>query len=340
MAAPMTKAPSRPPIRMSDVARAAGVSPMSVSNAFNRPAVLLPETRARILAVAAELGYVPNRIAGTLASGRSQVVAAIVPSIRNSSFARTVQGLSDTLTDRGYELLLAIADTPERELSSLQAVLGRRPDGIVLTGNAHLPQSIALLRQARLPVVESWILSAPIIDMAVGFDLGAAAFAMGRHLIARGYRHIGYAGYAPAENSRFLERQQGFQRALRGAGLRDDLLFHAEERSGFKGGRLALETLRMREPRLDAIFCSTDVFAAGLIFECQRRGIQVPEDLAVAGYGDFEIAAEIVPRLSTVRTRGYEIGQGAARLILDRAEGREASARYDVGHELVLRESS
>ncbi|WP_370751318.1 substrate-binding domain-containing protein [Teichococcus oryzae] len=199
---------------------------------------------------------------------------------------------------------------------------------------------MTLLRQARLPVVESWIFSAPIIDMAVGFDLGAAAFAMGRHLIARGYRHIGYAGYAPAENSRFLERQQGFQRALREARLSDDLLFHAEERSGFRGGRLALEALRMREPRLDAIFCSTDVFAAGLIFECQRHGIRVPVDLAVAGYGDFEIAAEIVPRLSTVRTRGYEIGQAAARLILDRAEGREAPARYDVGHELVLRESS
>jgi LacI family gluconate utilization system Gnt-I transcriptional repressor len=325
---------------MSDVARAAGVSPMSVSNAFNRPAVVLPETRARILAVAAELGYVPNRVAGALASGRSQVVAAIVPSIRNSSFARTVQGLSDTLTERGYELLLAIADTPARELSSLQAVLGRRPDGIVLTGNTHLPQSIALLRQAGLPVVESWILSAPIIDMAVGFDLGAAASAMGRHLIARGYRHIGYAGYAPAENRRFLERQQGFQRALRESGLRDDLLFYAAERSGFAGGRLALEALRRREPRLDAVFCSTDIFAAGMIFECQRRNIQVPEGLAIVGYGDFEIAAEIVPRLSTVRTRGYEIGQAAARLILDRAEGREVPPRHDVGHELVLRESS
>jgi LacI family gluconate utilization system Gnt-I transcriptional repressor len=318
---------------MSDVARAAGVSPMSVSNAFKRPGIVLPETRERILAAARRLGYVP-------ASGRSNTVAALVPSIRNSSFARTVQGLSDHLSEHGFQLLLAVADTPERELQAVEAVLGRRPDGIILTGNEHLPETVQLLRQSGVPTVETWILSEPILDMAAGFALDAAAEAVGQFLVSRGYRHIGFAGYAPASRSRFLERQQGFQKALRDAGLRDDLLFHAEEAEGFAGGRHAMAALRAREPRLDALFCVTDIFAVGALFECQRQGLAVPRDFAVAGYGDFEIAAEIVPGLTTVRTRGYEIGRAAADLILARAAGETPAPRVDVGFELVVRGSA
>ncbi|MBP0447699.1 LacI family DNA-binding transcriptional regulator [Roseomonas sp. SSH11] len=325
---------------MSDVAREAGVSPMSVSNAFKRPDIVLPATRERILAVARRLGYVPNRIAGTLASGRSHVVAAIVPSIRNSSFARTIQGLGDYLTEHGYELLLAVADTPERERRAIEAVLGRRPEGIVLTGNEHPPETLALLAGVETPVVETWILGDPIIDMAVGFSLADAGYAIGTFLTGRGYRHIGFAGYAPASQRRFLERQGGFQSALREAGLRDDLLFYAEEAAGFAGGRAAVTELLQREPRLDALFCVTDIFAAGALFECQRRGLSVPGQLAIAGFGDFEIAAEIVPALTTVRTRGYEIGQAAGRLLLDRAAGGPPGGRVNVGFELVSREST
>jgi len=337
----MTQGPDRirRAIRMSDVAREAGVSPMSVSNAFKRPDIVLPETRERILAAARRLGYVPNGVAGTLASGRSRMVAALVPSIRNSSFARTVQGLSDQLAEQGYQLLLAVADTAERERQAVESVLGRRPDGIILTGNEHHPDTIRLLRQSGVPLVETWILSDPILDMAVGFDLNEAAQAMGRLLVSRGYRHIGFAGYAPAERSRFLERQQGFQAALREAGLRDDLLFYAEETAGFAGGRLAMAALRAHEPRLDALFCVTDIFAVGALFECQRQGLVVPRDFAVAGYGDFEIAAEVVPGLTTVRTRGYEIGRAAARLIVERAEGEVPAPRIDVGFELIIRDS-
>ncbi|BDG74028.1 LacI family DNA-binding transcriptional regulator [Roseomonas fluvialis] len=338
----MTDAPNLSPrtIRMSDVAREAGVSAMSVSNAFKKPEIVLPETRKRILEAARRLGYVPNGLAGSLASGRSRTVAALVPSIRNSSFARTVQGLNDELSEQGYQLLLAVADTAERERSAVEAVLRHRPDGIILTGNEHHPDTILLLQQREVPLVETWIMSEPILDMAVGFDLRHAAKEMGRLLVARGYRHIGFAGYAPAERKRFLERQQGFQAALREAGLRDDLLFHADESAGFAGGRLAMEALRAREPRLDALFCVTDIFAVGVLFECQRQGLAVPRDFAVAGYGDFEIAAEVAPGLTTVRTRGYEIGRAAARLIVERAEGLPTALRVDVGFETIIRGSA
>lgn len=342
VSAAMTSGPPLPPpaVRMSDVAREAGVSPMTVSNAFKRPEIVLPETRERILSAARRLGYVPNGIAGMLASGRSNLVAVLVPSIRNSSFARTIQGLSDALSEHGFQLLLAVADTADSEFQAVESVLARRPAGIVLTGNEHHPDTVRLLRQSGVPLVETWILSEPILDMAVGFTLGDAAGEMARFLVSRGYRHIGFAGYLPAERSRFLERQRGFQSALRQAGLRDDLIFHADETVGFAGGRLAMTELRAREPRLDALFCVTDIFAVGALFECQRRGIAVPRDFAVAGYGDFEIAAEVVPGLTTVRTRGYEIGRAAASLVVERAAGRATTSRVDVGYELIIRGSA
>jgi LacI family gluconate utilization system Gnt-I transcriptional repressor len=248
--------------------------------------------------------------------------------------------LGDCLAEHGYELLLAVAETPERERRAIEAVLGRRPEGIVLTGNEHPPETLALLASAETPVVETWILGDPIIDMAAGFSLTKAGYAIGSFLTGRGYRHIGFAGYAPASQRRFLERQVGFQVALKHAGLRDDLLFYAEEVTGFAGGRAAVAGLLEQEPRLDALFCVTDIFAAGALFECQRRGLSVPGQLAVVGFGDFEIAAEIVPALTTVRTRGYEIGQAAGRLILDRAAGAAPGQRIDVGFELVSRESA
>src|SRR4051812_10142280 len=123
------------------------------------------ETRERIFAAAAELGYIPNLIAGNLASGRSRVIAAIVPSLRNSNFARMIQGLTDHLEHRGYELLLAVADTPERQLTAVTTFLGRRVDGLLLTGTEHSREVRSLLEAARIPVVETWNLDGPFIDM-------------------------------------------------------------------------------------------------------------------------------------------------------------------------------
>jgi LacI family gluconate utilization system Gnt-I transcriptional repressor len=327
------------PIKMSDVARRAGVSPMTVSNAFQQPDKVRPETRERVFAASTELGYVPNLIAGNLASGRSRVIAAIVPSLRNSNFARMIQGLTDQLEKHGYELVLATADTSEREIEAVTTFLGRRVDGVVLTGTEHSQQVRFLLDAAQLPVVETWNLDGPVIDMAVGSCNYQAARQMAEMMIGRGYRYIGFAGYEPRDR-RFRERQRGFQDALNAAGLRRDLLFFGPETLGFSGGRLALDHLLGLEPNLQALFCVTDIFAVGAIFECMRRGWPVPERLAVTGYGDFEIASEVPPGLTTISTRGYAIGSTAAELLVSKAERRAvAEPIRDVGYEMVMRGS-
>lgn len=324
---------------MADVALEADVSLMTVSNTFKKPNLVLPETRAKILRVAKRLGYVPNLVAANLASGRSRIVAAVVPSIRNSSFARTIQGLGEYLVEHDCELMLAVANTPERESQAVQAFLGRRPDGIILTGNTHRPEVVQLLKKAQIPVVETWILSGPRIDMAAGFHLREASYELTKQMVRKGYRHIGFASYVPENEPRYLQRQEGFQAALSEAGLRDDVLFYTEESRGFAGGRLAIEALEAIEPRLDAIFCATDILAAGAVFEAQRRGWRIPGDFGIAGFGDFDIASEIHPGLSTIRTHGYEIGQAAAKLVLDAVENRRGKRSINVGYDIVIRNS-
>lgn len=335
-----SSASARSSATMSDVARLAGVSPMSVSNFYKQPAKVSPKTGAKILEAAAKLGYVPNLLAGTLASGRSRVVGAIVPSLRNSNFAGMIQGLEEFLGERGYQLMLAVAETREREYRAVQAFLGRRLDGIILTGIDHGREISQLLRRSETPVVETWSLNGPFIDMGVGFSLSDAAFELAQLMVSRGYRRIGFAGYDPQDNPRFFERQKGFQAAMREAGLQDDLLYFGQEVAGFATGRLALEQLLQREPDLQALFCVTDVLAAGAIFECARRGWSIPDRFAVAGYGDYEIAAEIKPGLTTVRTPGHDIGVAAARMVVESVEvGSTPSRTVDVGYEIILRDS-
>ncbi len=293
------------------------------------------ETAAR------RLGYVPNLVAGALASGRSRTVAAIVPSIRNANFSRQIQGLEETLAARGYELLLAIADTPEREAAVVRNVLGRRPDGLVLTGSEHAPGTPKLLATARVPAVETWGLDAKPIDMAVGFKVFDAAYEMTTLLVERGYRRIGFAGHDKPASLRFSERERGFRAALHDRGLDDSVVVHVPVSAGFAGGREALHRLLGLEPGLQAFFGVTDVVAAGALFDCLRRGWPVPRRMAVAGYGDFEIAQEVPPGLTTVKTRGWEVGEAAARMLLQKIEtGRAPAKSRDVGYEIVVRGST
>ena len=326
---------------MSDVAREAGVSTMTVSNCFKYPDKVLPERRERVLAAAAKLGYVPNIVAGNLVSGRSKIVAAITPSIQNSNFAGMIMGLENELEAHGYHLIVSVVEAAGREYEAVRTLIGRRVDGIVLTGVDRDAETRRLLEKTGVPTVETWNLEGPFIDMGVGFSTRNAAREATQLMIERGLRRIGVAGYDTTGNRRFLERLQGFEDALREAGLATDLVASVPGWSGFAGGKIALEQLITREPNLEGIFCFTDVLAAGVIFECMRRGWSVPDRLAVVGYGDYEIAAELPPGLTTVHTPGDRIGEEAARMIVARCTGAPVEhSTVDVGYTIVRRSSA
>ncbi|QDL94685.1 LacI family DNA-binding transcriptional regulator (plasmid) [Paroceanicella profunda] len=324
---------------MQQVAEAAGVSPMTVSNTFRYPERVQEETRARVLAAADALGYVPNLAAGHLASGSSRVVGAIIPSIRNSSFYRYVRGLQDAAAARGHEVLLSLADDPDQELAAVRTFMGWRAAGIVLVGNEHRAETAALLRAARMPTVETWVRRAPI-DMCVGFSVEEATRQMTRHLVRRGRRAIGFIGYSGGVARRFADRLAAFRDELSRHGLAPGPDYMASEADGFAAGKQALAALIAQAPRLDGVICATDVIAGGVIFDCHRRGISVPGDLAVTGWGDYEIAAEILPSLTTVRPHSYDMGHTAIELLLTPREADTAPAPRDVGFELICRDST
>ena len=336
---PRTRRAARAGSRMEDVAQLAGVSLITVSRVLNTPDKVAPATRRKIEAAIRKTGYLPNLTAGSLASNRSRIIAAIVPTIDNSIFAETVRGLSETLAAGGYQLLLGQTGYDEKtEEALVAAFLGRHADGMVLTGGQHSKLTVKRLKAAHLPVVEIWDLPAAPIDMVAGFSNLAAGRAMARHLLARGYRRLGFAG---GDDDRTDARLRGFAAALRQ--VRGTHLVHASLGAGrsFGGGREALTQLLAQDARLDAIFFSNDALAAGALMECQRRGIQVPQQLAIAGFADLDFAAEIEPALTTVKVRSRHIGDEAAHMLLTRLAGETVTTPVrDVGFTVVERAST
>lgn len=333
----MTKHRSDETVTMQSVAVAAGVSPMTVSNTFRYPERVQEETRLRVLTIAAELGYVPNHAAGNLASGQSRVIGAVIPSIKNSSFYNYVRGMQDAVATQGYQLILKLADSLAQEAAAIRTFVGLRVAGIALVGDEHEQDVRTLLRKTGVPVVESWVHETPF-DMAVGYSTADATRALTQLLIDGGHRRIGFVGYDGDVSSRFTERVPTFRQTLEQAGLESNRIVLIDQADGFGAGPKALQALCTIDPDLDAILCPTDIVAAGVLFECGRRGWTVPDRLAVAGWGDYEIASEITPGITTIHPHAYDMGQQAMSLIIDRTTGKnQDKTLVDTGFHIVRR---
>jgi len=312
------------------VARRAGVSPITVSRVVRLPGMVAPRTRERVEAAMRDLGYVPNLLAGALASARSNTVGVLVPTIANSIFADTVQGLSDGLEPSGASVILAQSGYDAlREDRCLVALLSRRPDAVVMVGSPASAAGSALLRRARIPVVETWDLPEAPIDAVAGFDNHAAGAAVARHFLADGRRCLAFIG---GDDPRAARRWQGFLAAATEAGLeppRRVILPRDAE-----AGEAALAGLS----GIDAVFSANDAHAIGLLAGLRRAGLArrgARQPVAVVGLGDLEMGRLSDPALSTVRIDGAAIGRAAARLVMDMTGPR----RVDLGFELVLRDS-
>jgi LacI family gluconate utilization system Gnt-I transcriptional repressor len=333
-------ATARAAATVKDVARLAGVSAITVSRALNRPDAVSPDTLQSVRRAIARTGYVPNLLAGGLRSAQSKLVAAVVPTVAGPVFLDTIQALTDALDERGYQLMLGQSGyRNSREDALLDAIIGRRPVGMVLTGMTHSDAGRRRLLAARIPVVETWDLAPQPIDMAVGFDHDAIGVAVFRHFNERGRRHFALVS---GDDERARRRARGFLRAAKKAMPGADITIHwVPAPTTLSSGREGLALLLSRRSRLDAVFCSSDLVALGVLTEAHQRGIRVPDDLAVVGFGDLQFAAGVVPALTTVRVDGARIGRIAAQLIIDAASGREiAEPIIDVGFSLVVRQSS
>jgi LacI family transcriptional regulator, gluconate utilization system Gnt-I transcriptional repressor len=337
----------RPELRraatLADVARLAGVSAMTASRALNQPELVAAETAARIRAAAERLAYVPNRVAGGLSSRKSHVVIAVIPSTLNPVFSEMVEALRRELLRGGYELFLGLSDyATRREDELVDAVIGRRPDAIVLTGVVHSPEVRWRLERAHIPVVETWDLTAAPIDMLVGFSNEQVGRAAAEHLLARGRSRL---ALVMADDQRALSRRRGFTDALRERGLEvaSEVIVRAPSTLGM--ARDGLRRLLAADAAIDGVFCSSDQLAMGVLYEASARAIAVPERLAVVGFGNLGASAYSHPALTTVAVDGDRVGREAARLILERLAGKAARPKpsaqvIDVGSRVIARESA
>jgi LacI family gluconate utilization system Gnt-I transcriptional repressor len=333
---------ARSHVTLDDVAAEAGVSPITVSRTLRHPDLVAKRTRAQVERAISTLGYVPDLVAGSLASRQTRQIAVVIPSLNTPAFMGTVRGISEYLLPLGYQFVLGDNNlSGDDEVKLIASFLGRRTDGIILADVVQSQAARTMLQRSGIPVVETWTLTTRPVDMNVGFNNRAAAREAVHHLIKIGRRRIGMICGPLRANERGRQRRLGFQRAMNEAGLPADLFVELPLPITFGDSAKALEALRRREPKLDAVFCSGDSFAVGALFEAQRRGWRVPEDIAIVGLGDLDLADHVVPALTSARVPGYRMGQIAAEMIVRRLQGETLEKKIiDVGFTFVERGST
>ena len=330
--------PAVPPPKaatLHDVAREAGVSLITASRALSNPALVSDKTIERVQQAVMATGYIPNLLAGGLKSKRSLMVAGLVPTIQVPQFLPTVKALTETLDAAGYQLILGQSGYDHsREEKLLNTMLSRRPDGIVVTGLVHSQPAREQLRRLGIPVVETWDLSDRPVDMMVGFSHVKVGSAVAGFFLSRGWQRL---GIATGDDHRAMMRCEGFLAAV-GHAVPTAIV---PAPSSVEWGRRAMAELLQKDPQLQAVYCSSDGFAQGLMIEAQARGLRIPQDLVVCGFGDADFAAHLQPSLTTVHIDGAGIGRLAAQMIIDRCAGKTiAQPIVDVGFRIIERQST
>ncbi|WP_028746655.1 LacI family DNA-binding transcriptional regulator [Rhizobium mesoamericanum] len=319
-------------VTLSEVADAAGVGESTVSRVLRNHGSFSKKTRDRVMEAVERLGYVPNRIAGTLASAGSRLVAFVIPSLSNIVFPDVLRGASEVLEENRHQVVFSITDyDPQREEACAAAMLAWRPTAVMLAGFEHTMGTLKMLRASNCRVVELLDLDGIALDLAVGFSNRAAGRASAEFLLRRGYRRIGYVGHDLDRDTRAGKRLVGFSEILEAAGTP---LVDREICAGptsVEGGRVGLERLLTRASGLDAVYFSNDDMALGGYFHCLARGISIPSQLAIFGHNGLDIGRAMPQPLSTIRTPRVMTGKVAAQLVLTGAQ----PGVVDLGFELI-----
>lgn len=325
---------------LNDVARVAGVSPITVSRALNQPHLVRPGTLAKIQAAVRETGYARSRPPAPVTPDRSKLVALILPTVANPIFADMVQAASDKLTEGGYQLMLGLAGYELwREEILVETVLSRRPDGLIVTGTLHSDNTRRRLESAGIPIVETWDMTPFPIDMLVGFSHEAVGHTVARRMVEKGYRRI---AILTANDPRAARRNLGLQAALARQGLNVVATETVPVPASLKLGREGCARLLAAHPEVELVVCSSDTLAQGAMTEAASRGLRVPQQLAVLGFGDLNFAAHTFPPMSSVKVDGVAIGALAAQAILERlgAAAGQMPKVTDTGFQLIERGST
>lgn len=308
-------------VRVEDVARVAGVSPITVSRALSSPEKVREETRKRVAEAVAETGYVVNSIASTLRSGRSSIITVLISSLQNPHFALLTQGLIDAVQGSRYRLMFTqtgISETAGSEM--LASLMGFRPAAVVSTQGLRSPVMRQSLSALDVPVLEMWHDMADPVDMLVSFSIFETGQMMGSYFADQGYRHIAFCGNTLGLSA---ARVSGFEAGLRAGGAQLSHVEPVDREVKFADGFDQFDRILAAQPQTDAIFFSTDILATGAVLRARQKGVRVPQDVALAGVGDLDFAAMISPSLTSIHVPAHAIGFEGGRMLLARLEGRD-----------------
>ncbi|PRY76622.1 LacI family gluconate utilization system Gnt-I transcriptional repressor [Yoonia maritima] len=327
-------------VTMEDVGRLAGVSQVTVSRALSDPDKVSPKTLKKITDAIDATGFVPNAIAGALASKKSKLISALVPSITNIVYSAAVASFSSVMREHGYQVLLSETGfDPKDEEAMILTHLSRRPDAVLLTGIHHTAKARQMLLASDIPVVEIWDTTETPIDICVGFSHDRAAVKAAEYAFENGFT---CAATLSAGDERALRRRAAFEsRFAELAGAAVENAVHCE-RASLANGRDGLRALQAQSMEKGTfVFCSSDVLAHGMLIEASAQGLKVPTDIAIMGFGDQEFAAHTEPALTTVRVDRTTLGRSAAMALLSRFDSAEPIASVnDIGFEIVARHSA
>ncbi|WP_426575853.1 gluconate operon transcriptional repressor GntR [Xenorhabdus stockiae] len=323
---------------LQDVADLVGVTKMTVSRFLRNPNQVSEPLGKRIAAALDQLGYIPNRVPDILSNSTSRTIGVLLPSLTNQVFAEVIRGI-EYMTDRhGYQTMLAhYGYSAQKEEERLLSLLSYNIDGLILAERTHTPKTLKVLETTGIPVVELMDSVSPCLDVAVGIDNFEAARQMTESMLGRGCRSIVYLG--ARQDERTLIRLQGYEVAMCSAGLQPKKMMTTASSSYSLGAQLLQETC-LKYPDVDGLFCTNDDIAIGAIFECQRQGINVPEDISVAGFHGHDVGQVMTPKLASVLTPRDQMGRKAAEALLARLKGEKLEQTLiDVGFTLSLGES-
>ncbi|WP_244271062.1 LacI family DNA-binding transcriptional regulator [Thalassospira sp. GB04J01] len=326
-------------VTMETVGRIAGVSQVTVSRALNDPKKVSAATLKRIQDAIELTGYVPNMVAGALASRRSQLIAALVPSITNVIYSDLMQNFIDVIRGSGYHVLMAETGfSQDEEQAVLSTMLSRRPDGILLTGIHHSPGCKRMLLGAGIPVVEVWDMTENPLDVCIGFSHIKAGEEMAKYAVSHGYEH---ALIVSAGDERALRRKDSFaaQFSQLTGNAPTEVLY--ETGATIERGRNGLTHGLKQGFKNGIVMCSSDLLAHGILIEAQSRGLRVPEDIAVLGFGNQNFAPFTLPALSTVEVNRTHLGKQAAEALIARINNQPLpNNSIDIGFEIIARAST
>ncbi len=304
------------PLTLRDVSEACGVSEMTVSRVLRNRGDVSAPTREKVLKAARSLGYVPNKIAGALASQRVNLVGVIIPSLSNMVFPEVMTGISEVLDGTDLQPVVGVTNySPDREESVLYEMLSWRPSGLIIAGLEHTDASRAMLAQSNVPVVEIMDIDGTPLDSAVGISHRRAGRQMAEAIVAAGYRNIAFLGTQMPNDHRARKRLEGFEEELARHGLSlVDREFYSGGSALLKGREMT-QAILQRSPETDFLYYSNDMIGAGGLLYCLDAGLDVPGKIGLAGFNGTELLDGISRKLATMDACRLEIGRRAAEII-------------------------